>query len=161
MALLKLNPFINSDDFFPEGTTDNLSSFFRGDDSSSDVVDNDREIRFSVDVPGIKASDLDLTVVEDGVIRIVGTRRKVSGADGKTVKKFRFVRSFKTDPQTVDLAQLKANLSDGVLVVQAPKKPKPEPKKITITTEPHKEIEAPTKDKTVDNKEGKHDEESK
>ena len=44
---------------------------------------------------------------------------------------------------------MKANLADGVLVVSAPKKPKPEPRSILITTEPHE----------IDNNEklGKHD----
>ena len=44
---------------------------------------------------------------------------------------------------------MKANLADGVLVVSAPKKPKPEPRSILITTEPHE----------IDNNEklGKHE----
>lgn len=86
-----------------------------------EVIETEKELRISLDVPGVKASDLSVTT-DNQVVHIAGSR---------------FSKSFAVDTQTVDVAQLKANLADGVLVVTAPKKTKPAPRSIMISTEPH------------------------
>lgn len=100
-----------------------------------EVIETEKELRISLDVPGVKASDLSVTT-DNQVVHIAGSRRTF-GAGGETAKKSRFSKSFAVDTQTVDVAQLKANLADGVLVVTAPKKTKPAPRSIMISTEPH------------------------
>jgi HSP20 family molecular chaperone IbpA len=100
--------------------------------SSSAYDEDDKEIRYSIDVPGVKAMDMEVTVKE-GYLHVSGSR-KTSSTDGKTIKKARFARSFLLDQDFVDVSKMKANLSDGVLDVTVPKKPKPNPIKIAITT---------------------------
>jgi len=92
-------------------------------------------LQISLDVPGVKSSDLSVTT-DNKSIHITGCRRR-AGSGGETIKKSRFAKSFKVDAQTVDLSKLTANLADGVLVVSAPKKPKPMSRSIMITTKPH------------------------
>lgn len=106
-------------------------------EKSHQVVDTAKELVVSLDLPGVKASDLSITT-QGETIHISGARRFTLGGE-KAVKKSRFEKSFSVDTQTVDLSQLKANLADGVLVVSAPKKKKPERRFIKITTEPHVE----------------------
>jgi HSP20 family protein len=99
----------------------------------STVVDGDHEFTVSVDLPGVKLSDVSLTA-HDGTVSIRASRR-VHSSDGATVKKLRIDKSFALDQETVDISKIKANLSDGVLVVKLPKKAKPEPVVIAITDE--------------------------
>jgi len=62
------------------------------------------------------------------------------------------MRSFRVDSET-DVSHLKANLSDGVLVISAPKRVKPQPKKIKITTNlPNEHEKLEDKKDTDDNK---------
>jgi len=115
-----------------------------------ELVEDEKNLRISLDVPGVKASDISVTT-DSKVISVSGTRR-IFGSGGETAKKTRFSKSFSVDEQTVDLSQLKANLADGVLVIMAPKKPKPAPRSITITTEPHGLESCPTvKEKEIKN----------
>jgi HSP20 family molecular chaperone IbpA len=99
-----------------------------------DFVDtNDTEFRLSLDVPGVKRADLEVTVDDDGLIRINGVRRHFSGGG---VKKTRFARAFQADHRTVDLSEMKANLADGVLELVAPRKIKASPRAIEISSSP-------------------------
>lgn len=99
---------------------------------NNDIVDSESELRVSMDLPGLKPSDLNITV-DNGMLRVTGARRFVS-SDGSTIKKTRIDKSFSLDMQTIDVDRVKANLSDGVLTVTAPKHAKPKPRTITITT---------------------------
>ena len=106
---------------------------------SSGYEEDEKEIRYSIDVPGVKAADLEVTV-QNSQLNVSGSRRTKS-SDGKTTKRARFARTFSLEEDTVDISKMKANLADGVLVVTVPKKPHPEPVKITITTNnPEEEI---------------------
>lgn len=127
MSLLKFHPMFTDDLFYPSKLA---SISYNENTSECEVINNDKEFRIALDVPGVKQQDLEVTVA-DGVIRILGTRHKLS-SDGQTRKKIRFDRAFNVDPETVDLSKMTANLADGVLVVMAPKKPKQEPRKIMI-----------------------------
>lgn len=125
MNLLSLHPFVDYDELVPTSRSD----------QSHEVIDTPKEFRISVDVPGVKASDIQLSVKDD-VILMEAVRRRVS-SDGSTVKKVKITKSFRVDPQAVDLGNVTANLSDGVLVVLVPKATKPGPRTIAITTNPH------------------------
>ena len=137
MSLVNFVPFI-LDDYksyrpigsFNRGLVNELTAL------SSDWEEDDKELRFSVDVPGVKAADLNVTF-KDGQLQISGSRRSKS-EDGKTVKRARFSKSFSLNEDEVDVSKMKANLEDGVLLITVPKKPEREPLKITVTTEPSK-----------------------
>lgn len=90
-----------------------------GGPASYNVVQKDGEFQLSLDLPEVKASDLEVTVQDDAIIHVVGVRRKLS-EDGETHKKLRFERTFHVDAQTVNLSELNTDLSGGVLVLTAP-----------------------------------------
>lgn len=130
MSLINFVPFMLDD--FGSYKPLKLDSFAPS--LSSDVEENDKEIRLEMDVPGVKAADLDVTF-RDGQVHVSGFRRTKT-VDGKSVKRARYARSFTVDEDSLDVSKIKANLSDGVLVVTIPKKPNKTPVKITVTTEP-------------------------
>ena len=104
-----------------------------------ELIDNDKVWKLSYDLPGIKAKDLSVTI-DGSNVQVSASRNLTSlSGDSKTVKKARIFKSFPVSSNNVDLSQLKANLSDGVLVISAPKKESLDVKEIKITTEPHSE----------------------
>lgn len=118
------------------------NSAFKNLDSGNhfgELIDNDKVWKLSYDLPGIKAKDLSVTI-DGSNVQISATRNLTSlNGDSKTIKKARIVKSFPVSSNNVDLSQLKANLSDGVLVISAPKKDMSDVKEIAITTDPHAE----------------------
>lgn len=93
-------------------------------DRQVSIRDNGETVQLSMDVPGVKASDLNVSVDNDLVLTISGTR----GDDDS------FSRQFHLD-KSVDVENLKANVTDGVLTIQANKIQGPEPIEISITEE--------------------------
>eukprot|EP00543_Licmophora_paradoxa_P019238 CAMPEP_0202462040 /NCGR_PEP_ID=MMETSP1360-20130828/52120_1 /ASSEMBLY_ACC=CAM_ASM_000848 /TAXON_ID=515479 /ORGANISM="Licmophora paradoxa, Strain CCMP2313" /LENGTH=151 /DNA_ID=CAMNT_0049084335 /DNA_START=67 /DNA_END=519 /DNA_ORIENTATION=+ len=71
-------------------------------------------VTLSLGVPGIKASGLKVHLVDDRLLTISGLR----AYGGRTRC---FMRHFLLDERIVDSSKLLANLSNGVLVVVAPK----------------------------------------
>jgi HSP20 family molecular chaperone IbpA len=83
--------------------------------------DDDATYYVSIDLPGVKASDMSLKLEDDGkTIHLSGHRKRVS-SDGKSVSESKFVKRF-TVGKDVETDKLNANLSDGVLTLHAPKK---------------------------------------
>jgi HSP20 family molecular chaperone IbpA len=119
----------NANDLFSEPQS------LQNEPNAHTVVQSNTEFRVSINVPGVKSSDLEVSV--DGrVLHVTGACRAAT-ANGETLKKARFSKSFVIDFQTVDLTQLKANLTDGVLIMTAPRVVKPEPRVIkVVTTDP-------------------------
>merc|ERR1712063_202795 len=85
--------------------------------SRYDLVDNEEKFELSVDVPGVKMEDIDVTLDEEGYITVRGQRM---ARDNSSRVVSTFSQSFTLDP-TVDIEQFSATLNDGVLVVTAPK----------------------------------------
>lgn len=109
--------------------------------------EDDKEIRFSLDLPGVKANDLEVAVKEN-MLAISGARRYRS-SNGSNSKKARFERSLMLDTDRVDVSKIKANLADGVLTVTVPKKPKAQPIKISVTTHSQEGRKEEEKEKVV------------
>jgi HSP20 family protein len=110
--------------------------------SGVEVAEDDKVWKLSLDLPGIKSSDLSVTT-DGNKIQIAASRHYPdSSGDSKTVKKSRIAKSFLVDPNTIDLSRIKANLADGVLLLSAPKIEKPAPHQVPITTEPQAEEES-------------------
>jgi HSP20 family protein len=85
--------------------------------------------QISVDVPGIKASDMNIELLHDGrVLHISGGRKTTEG--GK-VTETKFDKKF-TIGDNIETEKMSANLADGVLILKAPKKEIKEPPKLTI-----------------------------
>jgi HSP20 family protein len=126
MALFRRDPFF--DDFFtPYSFPSSLQN--RHSSASSTpahhVHETENAVQLSVDVPGVKSSDLKVEV-EDNVLRVTG-ERKTAGSES------RFVRSFAIDRESIDPSHVKANLDCGVLTLTVPKREKATPKTIAIT----------------------------
>ena len=81
-----------------------------------ELVDNDEKFQLSVDVPGVKMDDIDVSL-EDGYLTVSGQRLSSSDNSRSSSK---FSQTFSLDP-AVDVEQFTANLDNGVLVVAAPK----------------------------------------
>jgi len=81
-----------------------------------ELVDNETKFQLSVDVPGVKMDDINVSL-EDGYLTVSGQRLSCSDDSRFTSK---FSQTFSLDP-AVDVEQFSASLADGVLVVEAPK----------------------------------------
>lgn len=90
---------------------------------------------FKADVPGIKQSDLDVSVTSNR-LTVSGKRDAEKEDKGDTYYTYErsygsFTRSF-TLPEGVNESNIHADLRDGVLSILMPKKPESMPKKIPI-----------------------------
>lgn len=86
-----------------------------------DVSETRECIRVMVDLPGVLANDIDVTI-DNGVLCIEGSRKIMDPNDAVCVKKQRFIRRYAIDTDVVDCADATAVLSNGVLTFRAPKK---------------------------------------
>lgn len=92
---------------------------------------------FKADLPGVKESDLDITVTGDR-ITISGKRETEQHEDSDRFYAYErsfgsFSRSF-TLPEGVDASNCAAELKDGVLNLRLPKLPEVQPKRIQVGT---------------------------
>jgi HSP20 family molecular chaperone IbpA len=89
----------------------------------------------SIDLPGIKPSDVCLKLEDDGRTIHLSGNRKFQSVDGSGKSESKFVRRFAVG-NNIDIKKLAANLSDRVLTLSAPKKvpPMPTARQIEITT---------------------------
>lgn len=97
-----------------------------------EINEQDGKYLISVDVPGVKASDMTVDLENEGkVLHISGGRKIVKNGESTETK---FSKRF-TIGNNVDIEKMSANLSDGVLTLTAPIKEevKPQPKRIAIT----------------------------
>eukprot|EP00980_Cylindrotheca_fusiformis_P006222 scaffold1328_cov108-Cylindrotheca_fusiformis.AAC.12 len=81
-----------------------------------ELIDNDEKFQLSVDVPGVKADDIDVSL-EDGYLTVTGQRLASDDTSRFTSK---FSQTFSLDA-AVDVEKFSASLNDGVLVIMAPK----------------------------------------
>lgn len=98
-------------------------------DDEAKTDDKEQYMKY-LDLPGVKSSDFSLKLDDDYTLHIEGCRSVPVSS-----KNERITRSFRIDPESVDVAQLKATHADGVLVITAPKYPKIEPRNVPITSD--------------------------
>jgi HSP20 family protein len=114
----------------------------------AEVVETEGEVRFLIEIPGLKPEDIELTV-ENSVLTVSGEKRwqKVEGeAKGEyhvMERKYgRFARAFSL-PHKVDSTAIEARYEQGVLTVTLPKAEEAKPRRIQVRAgEPAREIEA-------------------
>ncbi len=101
-----------------------------------DIYETDHELTFTVELPGIKLEDVEVTSV-DGILTISGqtSAEQSDGEEGRyhLVERHSgsFLRRFQL-PQGVDNEKIEANVNHGMLKVRIPKAALPHAKKIQI-----------------------------
>lgn len=102
---------------------------------SVDIAENENEFVVTVDLPGIKHEDLDVSVV-NGRLTIKGERRRES--ESKVGNVHRVERAYGTFTRAFDLPSavnpdgIAASYRDGVLTVTVPKAEEAKPKQIQV-----------------------------
>ncbi len=102
---------------------------------SLDIAEDKDNVVIKVDLPGVKQSDIDVSV-SGGMLVIKGERKQEEEAKDKKfyrVERFygSFVRSLAL-PDYVDTSKINAVYKDGILEVVIPKTEKAKPKQIKI-----------------------------
>lgn len=103
-----------------------------------DVKETKDAYLFKADLPGMKESDLEVTLTGNR-LTVGGKRDSEKEEKGERFYTYErnygsFTRSF-TLPEGVDTDKLLASLDQGVLTVSIPKRPEVMPKKIAVKTE--------------------------
>jgi HSP20 family protein len=100
-----------------------------------DVIEDDHEYLFKVDLPEMKRDDVIVTI-ENGILYISGERKfETEEKKRKFHRLERFFGTFErtfTLPKDADAAKIKAEFHDGVLQVHLPKHPMAKPKAIEV-----------------------------
>jgi HSP20 family protein len=99
-----------------------------------DIFENDSSITLLADMPGVKASELEIDL-RDNVLTLTG---RVAPAEtskqGSVLREYRpgmFFRQF-TLSEAIDQPKIDAQLTDGVLRLELPKVEKARPRQITV-----------------------------
>jgi HSP20 family protein len=101
-----------------------------------EIHEHDGQYQISVDVPGVKASDMSLELEQDGTVLRLSGARKVT--EGDCVTETRFDKMFAIGGN-IDTEKMTANLADRVLILKVPKREIEKPRTLTIpiTEHPH------------------------
>jgi HSP20 family protein len=91
----------------------------------------------TLDVPGVKASDIDISFNEEDSVLTVSGKRDIS--EGGVIRTVKFSKSFTLDSSVVDKDKISAQINNGVLFVTAAKVPI-EPKEDKVRKIPVMEV---------------------
>ena len=121
---------------WPNGRDDNGA--FIGWVPPVDVLEDKDAVRIAVELPGIKADDVKISL-ENSVLTIRGEKRQTAEENTEHVHRYErsygvFERSF-TVPSTVDADHIQASYDLGVLTVRLPKVEKAKPRQIAVEVE--------------------------
>jgi HSP20 family protein len=99
-----------------------------------DIFENDSSITLLADMPGVKASDLDIDL-RDNVLTLTGrVAPAATSKQASVLREYRpgmFFRQF-TLSETIDQPKIDAQLTDGVLRLELPKVEKARPRQIIV-----------------------------
>ena len=126
VALINRHPALSLFDELNEFLTHEATP---GMNLESEFFENESHFALSMDLPGVKKSDIHLEV-KDRVLLVTGERKKRFSKDDEVKSKFE--RSFRL-PESVDAEKIEAHLEDGVLTLAIPKLEKAKPIKISIS----------------------------
>lgn len=104
------------DSFFKDfGSFPSLNSFPQIRMPRLDISETKDDYRISIDVPGMTADDIDITV-KDGVLRVRGERTKEeSGEEHRTERVYGMFERVLSLPDNADESKIEANFKNGVL----------------------------------------------
>lgn len=147
-----ISPFLTSSWFDIDKSIDNLKkemekafssfptmSMPKMSQTSCDVIDEGKQFRVKMDVPGIKKNEIKLNVTENS-LEVSGEHKEESEEKKKNylTKERSQVSYYRTLPlsENVDASKVKAKLTDGVLDITLPKsKPTKTQKKKSISVQ--------------------------
>ncbi|MBT8258469.1 MAG: Hsp20/alpha crystallin family protein [Bacteroidia bacterium] len=113
------------DEFFNEGVGHELDVFGGRSMPAVNIRETDSELNIELAVPGMKKSDFNIDLNESVLTISAETKtEKEEKEDNYTRKEFGF-QSFKRSfelPETLDFEKISATYTDGVLVLNLPKK---------------------------------------
>ena len=99
-----------------------------------DIFENDNTITLLADMPGVKASDLEIDLRQN-VLTLAGrVTQPATASESNVLREYRpgtFFRQF-TLSETIDQPKIDAQLNDGVLRLELPKVEKARPRQITV-----------------------------
>jgi HSP20 family protein len=132
-ALLRFDPFREMRPFFGGYALPDMAF-----NPAFEVKETKDAFLFKADLPGVKESDLEVTVTGDRLV-ISGKREDEKKEKNETLYTYErsygaFTRSFML-PQGADTTHAHAELKDGVLTLVLPKLPEVQPKKIAVKSE--------------------------
>lgn len=104
----------------------------------AEVVETQDELRFHMEVPGLRPDDIELTV-ENGILTVAG-EKKLERREGEADDNYRLLerrygrysRSFRL-PNTVSTERVQASCENGVLTITLPKAEESKPRRIQVT----------------------------
>ncbi len=102
----------------------------------TDVRETAEALEYSVEVPGLRPDDIELTV-ENGILTVAGEKKAEQKDDRDDAYRLverrygRFERSFRV-PTNVDANAIEATYTHGVLTVRLPKAEEARPRRIEI-----------------------------
>jgi len=91
----------------------------------SEVIEDDKQIQVTMEIPGVKSKDLDISFKKGGSILVVTGKRTIrkKAADGNiTTSESKFQKHIEMSTHIV-ANKITANLAEGVLVITVPKHP--------------------------------------
>lgn len=102
---------------------------------AADVTEDENHFTVHVDLPGMKQSDIDVTI-DGSTLTIQGEKKRESEVNQDNYYRVernygKFSRSF-TLPSSVDSSKIEANYKDGVLTISIPKTAEARSRKIRI-----------------------------
>lgn len=106
-----------------------------------DAVRKDEEVVIYIDVPGVSGDDIDVSIEKNELT--VSVDRRWTETEGEQVisnerPQGTFTRRIVLS-DALDLDQLKAKTSDGVLIIAIPISERSKPRRIDVATDPHDE----------------------
>jgi len=120
--------------FGASGTPLGLRSVPRGTFPAVNVYDRGDSVVLTAEIPGVKADDLDLSVLNDSVT-LKGQRKEIAAENDRYYRRERMTGTFNrtiTLPDPVDTNSVKAEYNDGVLKVTMNKAEEAKARKIEI-----------------------------
>jgi HSP20 family protein len=114
---------------------------------SVDVWENEHEVVYAFDLPGIPEDKISVEV-EDGAMTITGERERTEQTESDRF--YRYERRFGSFARTIALPQgvkedeIKADYREGVLEIRVPKPEQVKPRRISIGSGDHATIEGST-----------------
>lgn len=83
-----------------------------------EVFNDEKQFQVTLDLPGVQAEDIVLELKEDGSLQIIASRN--TRQHGQT-SSYAFTQSISLDKSVIDVENITAKLSQGVLTISAPK----------------------------------------
>ncbi len=147
MALVKYNPFRGFEgiikrmndlmsDFDRDSFFDNNLLGSRTFLPAVDIKEDEKYIYINAELPGMKKDDIKVTINDENVLQIKGTKKYEDKKEDETYIRMErsfgeFVRSF-TLPENVKEDTIKAKYEDGILQISLEKTEPSKPKEIEI-----------------------------